>query len=557
MTVVALALAPACGDATADATSEASGEASTGAATDATTGGPGGSTGGSTSAPAGCPDTLDQCGSQCVDVDHDPGHCGGCFSPCPAGQVCQLGVCDLACGLQQSVCGDRCVDLDVDPLHCGDCDAPCPPGAACEDGACVVECPDGHVLCDGACAQLASDEASCGACGQACPDGQLCVYAQCVDTTIDHVLISGQSLSEGYGAQVVSVAQPYENLSFNTGVRAGGVNLTGLIPLVETQAGALGETIASGMANLVRELSEAPTPPRLLVSAHGVSGQPYAVITKGTPASQNGMAQVAAGAEIAALFDERHAVRAVAIIHGESDHLGGNQDYVANLLEWQADYEADVQAITGQPYPVPMMLCQMSSWTQYGGASSTIPLQQLAAARARPDRIFVVGPKYFLPYVDGVHLTGDGERWLGEHYAKVYRAALIDGGPWRPLEPVEVTRAGAEITVRFHVPAPPLVLDAELVADPGAYGFEYHDDSGAPPGVVSVELLDETSVRVTLSAAPVGLNKRVRYAFTGAPGQPAGPQTGARGNLRDSDATPSRHGYPLYNWAVHFDEPVE
>jgi len=27
-------------------------------------------------------------------------------------------------------------------------------------------------------------------------------------------------------------------------------------------------------------------------------------------------------------------------------------------------------------------------------------------------------------------------------------------------------------------------------------------------------------------------------------------------NLRDSDATPSRHGYPLFNWAVHFDEPV-
>ena len=49
---------------------------------------------------------------------------------------------------------------------------------------------------------------------------------------------------------------------------------------------------------------------------------------------------------------------------------------------------------------------------------------------------------------------------------------------------------------------------------------------------------------------------RIRYAHTGGVGQPAGPTTGARGNLRDSDATPSRHGYPLFNWAVHFDEPV-
>ena len=35
-----------------------------------------------------------------------------------------------------------------------------------------------------------------------------------------------------------------------------------------------------------------------------------------------------------------------------------------------------------------------------------------------------------------------------------------------------------------------------------------------------------------------------------------GPQHGPRGNLRDSDATPSRLGKKLYNWGVHFDEPV-
>jgi lipoprotein-anchoring transpeptidase ErfK/SrfK len=56
--------------------------------------------------------------------------------------------------------------------------------------------------------------------------------------------------------------------------------------------------------------------------------------------------------------------------------------------------------------------------------------------------------------------------------------------------------------------------------------------------------------------APTGGNKRLRYAYTGVPGQPAGAMTGPRGNLRDSDATVSLHAYPLWNWAVHFDEPV-
>ena len=35
-----------------------------------------------------------------------------------------------------------------------------------------------------------------------------------------------------------------------------------------------------------------------------------------------------------------------------------------------------------------------------------------------------------------------------------------------------------------------------------------------------------------------------------------GTPSGARGNLRDSDKTPSQHGFPLYNWSVHFDVEV-
>ena len=110
--------------------------------------------------------------------------------------------------------------------------------------------------------------------------------------------------------------------------------------------------------------------------------------------------------------------------------------------------------------------------------------------------------------------------------------------------------------MKLAVPVPPIVLDTTLVADPGSYGFEYSDASAAPPAIAKVEVAAPDTVVITLSDVPTGDDRRLRYAFTGIKGAGAGPQTGARGNLRDSDATRSRTGQRLYNWCIHFDEAV-
>ena len=505
----------------------------------------------------GCAAPLAVCDGVCVDTQNDRTHCGGCAVNCGDALVCVMGECGLACGASATACGDLCSDLQHDPLHCGACDHACEPGVVCVAGSCAPDCAEEQLQCGERCVDPGSDEANCGGCDVACPMGQPCVYGECVAAAIHHLLISGQSLSCGATSPVVSAVQPYANLSFNTGVRAGGVGLTSFIPLVETWDGSQGETIASGLANLIASQAEAMGGSYvMLASAHGVGGQPYSAIKKGTAAYANGVAQVTAGFTIAAMLGQSYAVRGLTIVHGESDHVVGNLGYADNLLAWQSDYEADVAAIVGVSRPLPMFYCQMSSYTKYGQATSAIPGLQLAAARARPDRMFVVGPKYFMPYTDGVHLTGDGERWLGEYYAKAYRKVLIDGERWSPLQPKAITRDGSVITIGFEVPAPPLVLDETLVSNPGNYGFEFYDTSGAPPAITSVELVDATTVRVILATPPIGGNRRIRYAFTGTPGVWAGPMTGARGNLRDSDTTASLHGYLLYNWAVHFDEPV-
>lgn len=382
---------------------------------------------------------------------------------------------------------------------------------------------------------------------------------------INHVLGTGQSLSVGsQGTPTLSTMQPYDNLRFVTGVIAGGTGLTSFVPLVEGNT----ETLSSSFANLVTKMAReeillgqpaGKTSHDLLVSAHGVGGRPYSALKKnGTlTAYANGIAQAQAGHDLAVAANKTHVVRAVTNVHGESDHQNGNTTYEANLLEWQSDYETDVKAITGQAEPVPMLHTQFSSWTKLAGGltTSAVAAAQLSAHVNAPGKIILVGAKYHLPYVnDGVHLTNEGYRHMGEDYAKVYRRVILEGKTWEPVRPKAVTRAGAVVTLKMHVPVPPLVIDTVRVSDPGNYGFEWTDDGPVVPTIVSVAVTGPDTVVVTLSGVP-NANGRIRYAFTGVAGAKGGPTTGPRGNLRDSDATPSRDGYELYNWGVHFDVP--
>ncbi len=378
---------------------------------------------------------------------------------------------------------------------------------------------------------------------------------------INQVLGTGQSLSIGaLGTPALSVAQPFDNRMFVTGVLAGGTGLTSLVPLTEGSV----ETLSSSFASLVTKVARdvvlvgqpaGQTSHDLLISAHGIGGTAYVGLKKGTAAYANGMAQAKAGHDLAVAAGKTHVVRAVTNVHGESDAQSGNLTYEANLLEWQASYETDVKAITGQAEAIPMLHTQFSSWTRLAGLPTTsiIPAAQLAAHVSAPGKVVLVGAKYHLPYVaDGVHLTNEGYQHMGEDCAKVYRRVILEGKAWEPVRPHTVTRAGAVITVKMHVPALPLVIDTTIVSDPGNKGFEW---AGGGETIASVAITAPDAVAITLSAAPAAAG-RLRYAFTGTSGALGGPTTGPRGNLRDSDATPSRFGYPLHNWCIHFDQPV-
>jgi hypothetical protein len=372
--------------------------------------------------------------------------------------------------------------------------------------------------------------------------------------TLHHVLGTGQSLAAGVGGEPpLSTTQPYANRMFATGVLAGGAALSSFVPLVERDV----ETMSSGLSTFVGASARAAGASHdLLVSVHAVGGQPYATMKKGTPTYATSIAQAVAGLGVARAAGLAYDVTAVTSADGGGDHVARNPHLDTDLAEWQRDFDADLRALTGQADPIPLFNTQYSSWTEYD-AVSPVPLAQLRAHVDNPGKVVVVGPRYPFAYgPDGVHLTNHGYRQMGEYYAKAYRRVVLERGAWEPTRPRSVTRAGAAITVRFFVPAPPLVFDTTLARDPGHLGFEYTDDAPSPPAITGVALDGPDQVTVTLAAEPTGSNRRVRYAYTGIFGNKAGLQTGARGNLRDSDATPSRYGYPLYNWCVHFDEAV-
>ena len=190
-------------------------------------------------------------------------------------------------------------------------------------------------------------------------------------------------------------------------------------------------------------------------------------------------------------------------------------------------------------------------------ATTPIPTAKLKASRDNPNKIELVAPKYFLSYSDRHHLTAASSRWLGEYYGKVIKKVVNEHENWKPLEPSAIKRSGNEIYADFHVPAGQLALDTTRVSPRTNYGFEYYD-STASATISSVEVVDADTVKVTLSGVPTGSDQRLRYAYTGVTGPNTGAQNNgsAAGNLRDPDPFPSQYGNTLYNWAVHFNEPI-
>lgn len=372
--------------------------------------------------------------------------------------------------------------------------------------------------------------------------------------TVFHLLIIGQSNAVGVIEFATDQSPVAGGLMFNGGVSPGGAGLTSLVTLVDNPDQTIAPTLAAWLrANAGSDNYE------FLVSNVAVDAAPYTSLMQGTVPYNNSLAQVTAAKSLAEAAGKQYVFLGICCIHGESDDT--NVAYQSDLIDWQANYDTDIKAITGQANDVLFYAVQQTAYRfdqngktppLYLGSSQT---QLLNAAISEPTKIKIIGPQYMFDYADLIHHTTADRRWQGEQFAvAIYQDHF--GAGYTPFIPLSATLSGSDIDIEFQVPTPPLQFNFSETMYRSAKGFTYWDDVGLFATISSVNIVGPTTVRVTLAAPPTGANQRIMYA--GFPVLDVGPPKlqGTCGNLTDSTTGVSLREYNLVRFCPNFNLPV-
>ena len=411
------------------------------------------------------------------------------------------------------------------------------------------------------------------------------------------VIGTGQSLAVGT-LPITSVTQPYGNLKLSLGDAAvpgacenpWDPNLSGLavVPLVEPvhalqvdypspyPLNPFGERPHSAMANELTRLVKALSPGSDYVTVHslvGESGQGIVELKKrsGSTTGITGRAYAASLFETAAIArlareaGKTFGVGLILMTHGETDF--DNPAYMDELVQLLADYNADLSAITGQSRKIPMYLSQqhaLPNGPDSVGKGSLATQVQWRIGIEQAGAFVCTGPKYQYPaneMGDGIHLSATGYQMIGEKAAQIYCERAVLGRDWQPLQPVAVHRSGREVTVRLHVPVPPLRWDGSFGRPATAVwaqgrGFELR----TPVARLGIEsaVIDGDAVRITASCDLPARGLVVGYAMANQGAQLSNHAMAVRwGQLCDSDpfvGSTSKQANP--NYCVSFEVPV-
>lgn len=386
-------------------------------------------------------------------------------------------------------------------------------------------------------------------------------------TDVNHIVHMGQSLGGGEQSLplVTDSATGFGNLAFKMGTSTWTYNQYpdqpalrpagnfAFVPLTARQRGVEGETIANGLCDhLVQSLQNTShKKARFLFSYSGQGGRYLRELDKrhddakdpraGLRQSKGGhyntsMDDVKRAKETAASLHLSYSVAAITWMQGErgNDLRVNRWDsvysrpaflelYKKDLIDLKNDCQQDIKIITGQKNDPPFFTYQTN-----GTLSGTA---QLMACDEEKD-MFMVSPTYMLPSaINGyyhnagkmirgaaIHLAADGERWLGELFGKVIRKVIVEKEDWMPLRPVKASYDKNEksITVKFHVPQPPLVIDDVLLPRQGnGLGFEVYDQYNRVYAANKVSVAGADEIKILLKdSIRVNTPVFIRYGLT-------------------------------------------
>lgn len=372
---------------------------------------------------------------------------------------------------------------------------------------------------------------------------------------IFHILSYGQSLSIGSGTTTANTSPHCANrlLTIQQGVIASNtatpITQSSVVPLKPLSSVVREPPVVAMSINLLDD-NRLADDVGIIGSAHGYGGQSIAQLERGTAFYPN----LITAATYAKPYVENLGLSYTPIIdwiQGEADRNLPAGEYTSQLMALRNHLEEDLRVAINQPdLTLPMLVDQISNMTAYKLTSSFVPLEQLQMALDHPGLFYCAGPKYWLETItDGVHLTTESSQRLGCMHARA-AGEIFAGKSWLPTYCTSAVRHGRVVTLTFHTPIPPLVIDTTHVSDPGMNGLRWIDDSQSA-SVTSVTVNSDNTVTLVLNTEPTGSNPRIGIADVGISGNAGGPFTGARANLRDSAPDFDILGTPFFNWACH------
>lgn len=385
--------------------------------------------------------------------------------------------------------------------------------------------------------------------------------------------IFGLSTDAG-DATISSVAQhPGYALMQATGVAGTGIfaRLSDVLydwgdytDLVESYlAGAYYETPASGMLDAIMRRCDAAfsAKPRIIITASIRGGSQYKLLKRGSNWYEALMRAVRRNVAISKYrYGRRYEVLCVTSFHGQNDWVAGvdQWEYLRFMTEWQADFDHDIRAITGQSRPVKMYFAQTGvNAAKTTGIVMGPAVAQLAAPRHNP-MLRCAGATYqSLGADDNTHYKAEGFYHMG-----LLMGRAIFDGEWgynqRPLECIDAWwTSTSTVRLKYNMPiALESTDDIIKISDLGdGKGVDFVDGSVSPVTVSGIAVASSVYLDVTLSGAPTGNNPRLyiasRASDVGASLGGTGAIEGNRSAIRAATAydTAPLTSADLYQWA--------
>ena len=213
-----------------------------------------------------------------------------------------------------------------------------------------------------------------------------------------------------------------------------------------------------------------------------------------------------------------------------SDGTIDKDTYKALLLQLKNNMQTDIMQKYGQKVK-PLFFIYQTSGGFIIDKEMPITMGQLEFANENDD-VYLLNPQNALPHYGGGHLSTNGYRWYGELMSKTLSNVLVSKNTFGPIYPENFSFEGQTITIDYHVPVPPLVLDTWTNSKATNYGFVIYKNNVSLP-ISKIEITSGNRIVLTFSESLVG---KIDVVY-------AGSTTRGTGNVCDSNISNSIYTY--------------